>query len=451
MSNKKLTVLIYPMLSTDYLNADSNYIIIKQICNELIKTKRYNFILLINSQKKYVKDDLNKQVKIIRMPMPNAKKHQVINFNANIFRDLYKNYAIDIVWNNVVEQGHHFRYFEDTLTDNQRVKVFNYHHYVIHRSLEKMTAYLPCRHIMLDQIVGSLGADMNFFHTQYCYDMLIEEAKDILLPKEVIKIQQKSIVSLGGYSDDIISQNKYEKFTFIFNHRLDGYKNWKTTFNQFDKLWDKGLDFQVILTAGDKDNINIIAQKPYTIVKSFTKHSDYIKELSKCHANTINSRHETYCISIAESIMNEQIVILPNRLTFPELVGNDYEYLFNDEDEQYKMLENIITNQIKNYKYKTKERLKLTNHAKNIDTYFNKLRNEYKADVFNRIKKQTSKDKIIEHLSTRDSVTLNKFKNYIFSLGYGNQAFSNIKLKHILEELGYNYNIMLDKFIKQIQ
>ena len=114
MSNKKLTILIYPMLSTDYLNADSNYIIIKQLCNELIKTKRYNFILLINSQKKYVKDDLNKQVKIIRMPMPNAKKHQVINFNANIFRDIYKNYAIDIIWNNVVEQGHHFRYFEDT-------------------------------------------------------------------------------------------------------------------------------------------------------------------------------------------------------------------------------------------------------------------------------------------------------------------------------------------------
>ena len=182
-----------------------------------------------------------------------------------------------------------------------------------------MTAYIPCRHIMLDQIIGSLGADLNFFHTKYCYEMLFEEAKDILLPKEVIKIQEKSVISLGGYSDDIISTDKYDKFTFIYNHRLDGYKNWKTTFNQFDKLWDKGLDFQVILTAGDKDNINIIAQKPYAIVKSFTKHSDYIKELSKCHANTINSRHETYCISIAESIMNEQVVILPNKLTFPPI------------------------------------------------------------------------------------------------------------------------------------
>ena len=451
MSNKKLTILIYPMLSTDYLNADSNYIIIKQLCNELLKTDKYNFILLINSQKKYVKDDLNKKVKIIRMPMPNGKKHQVINFNANIFRDIYKNYAIDIVWNNVVEQGHHFRYFEDTLTDNQRVKVFNYHHYVIHRSLEKMTAYLPCRHIMYDQIIGSLGADMNFFHTQYCYNMLIEEAKDILLEKEVIKIKEKSVISLGGYSDDIISDEKYDKFTFIYNHRLDGYKNWKTTFNQFDKLWDKGLDFQVILTAGDKDNINVIAQKPYTIVKSFTKHSDYIKELSKCHANTINSRHETYCISIAESIMNQQLVILPNKLTFPELVGDDYEYLFNNDDEQFEMLENIIKNKILKYKYKTKEQLKLKNHAKNINQYFNKLRNYYKADVFNRIKKQTTRDKIKEYLSKKDSVDLNTFKNYIYSLGYGNQAFSNIKIKHILQELGYNYNVMLNKFIKQIQ
>ena len=40
MQNPKLNVLIYPMLSVNNLNADSNYIIIKQLCNELLKTKR---------------------------------------------------------------------------------------------------------------------------------------------------------------------------------------------------------------------------------------------------------------------------------------------------------------------------------------------------------------------------------------------------------------------------
>ena len=364
MSNKKLTILIYPMLSIDYLNADSNYIIIKQLVNELIKTNRYNFILIINSLKNYVQDDLNKQVKIIRMPMPGSKKQQVINFNANIFKKIYNKYAIDIIWNNVVEQGHNFRYFEDTLLDTQRVKVFNYHHYVKHRSLEKLTAYLPCTHIRFAQLVGSLGADINYFHTQYCYKMLEEEAEDMFLPKVIDKIKEKSIVSLGGYANHIPSTDKYEKFTFIYNHRLDGYKNWKITFNQFDKLWDKGLKFQVILTAGDKDNINTIVKKPYAIVKSFTKHEDYIRELSKCHANTINSRHETYCISIAESIMNDQVVILPNRLTFPELTGKDYKYLFEDEDEQFDMLFRIIQNNIREHKHKTKKQLTLKKEYK---------------------------------------------------------------------------------------
>ncbi len=278
MQNPKLNVLIYPMLSVNNLNADSNYIIIKQLCNELLKTKRYNFFLLIDSNRKYIKDDLNSLVKILKIPMPKSKKHQVIHFNSNIFREIFKKYAFDLIWNNVVEQGHHFRYFQDTLLDNQRCKVFNYHHYVIHRSLEKLTNYLPCTHILYDQIVGSLGTDLNFFHTQYCFDMLLEEANDILNKDKVQLLKEKSVISLGGYTNKIKSKNKYDKFTFIYNHRLDGYKNWQITFNQFDQLWDEGLDFQVILTAGDKDNINTINKKPYCIVKSFTKHSDKLKE-----------------------------------------------------------------------------------------------------------------------------------------------------------------------------
>ena len=47
MQSPKLNILIYPMLSVDNINADSNYIIIKQLCNELIKTGKYNFFLLL--------------------------------------------------------------------------------------------------------------------------------------------------------------------------------------------------------------------------------------------------------------------------------------------------------------------------------------------------------------------------------------------------------------------
>ena len=42
--------------------------------------------------------------------------------------------------------------------------------------------YLLCTHILYDQIIGSLGADVNYFYAQYCYNMLEEEeAKDMLI------------------------------------------------------------------------------------------------------------------------------------------------------------------------------------------------------------------------------------------------------------------------------
>jgi glycosyltransferase involved in cell wall biosynthesis len=448
MQDPKLNILIYPMLSVDVLNADSNYIIIKQLCNELLKTGRYNFFLLIDANRKYVKDDLNSLVKILKIPMPKSKKHQVIHFNSNIFRAIFKKYSFDIIWNNVVEQGHHLRYFQDTIVDDFRPKVFNYHHYVIHRSLEKVTSYLPCMHILYDQLVGSLGADMNFFHTKYCYDMLIEEANDVLNSDKISLLKEKSQISLGGYCNEIEQGQKYEKFTFIYNHRLDGYKNWKDTFAIFDQLHSEGLDFQVILTAGDKDNINTINKKPYTIVKSFTKHQDYLKELSKCHSNVINSRHETFCISIAESIMNDQVVVLPNRCTFPELVGEDYPYLFDTMDQQIAIMRKLIKDGIKEYKHHTKPLLKLSNHAGNIHKYFTQLGIKSKQNLFDSIKKQSSKNKIVEYLEHHNEIDLTNFKNYVFKLGYASQSFPNGKLKQLLNEFGYDYNINLDKYIK---
>lgn len=448
MQSPKLNILIYPMLSVDNINADSNYIIIKQLCNELIKTGKYNFFLLLDKNRKYTKDNLDKSVKIMWIPLPRGKKHQVIHFNTNIFREIYKKYAIDMVWNNVVEQGHHIRYFEDTLLDNQRIKVFNYHHYVIHRSLENLSNYLPCKHIMYDQIIGSLGADLNYFHTKHCYNMLIEEAEDLLVPDQVQAIKDKSIVDIGGYCNEIPTKRKYEDFTFIYNHRLDGYKNWKDTFAMFDRLYDEGYKFKVVLTAGDKGNLGSV-NKPYTEIKSFTVHADYLEELSKCHANVINSRHETFCISIAESIMNDQIIVAPNKVTFPELVDEDYPYLFNNEEEQYNALTTILSEDIRKYEYKDSSKLLLTTHAKKIDKMFTDLANKDRYEsVFDRIKKQTSKDEIEKHLNSRDSVDLTDFKNFIFRLGYASQSFPMNKIKKILNEFGFMYNIHTNKYHK---
>ena len=447
MQGNKLNVLIYPMLSVHNINSDSNYIIIKQICNELLKTDNFNFILLLDNKRPYVQGDLDKRVKIIRIPFPNSKKHQVIYFNPNILDKVFKRYPIDIIWNNVVEQGHHFKYFQDIMIDHFRPKVFNYHHYVIHRSLDKITYYNPCKHILLDQIMGSLVVDFNYFHTNYCYNMMLEEAKDVLNDHQIEKFKKISHIKLGGYSKKIKTKTKYDKFTFIYNHRLNGYKKWKTTFEIYDKLHSEGYNFQVLFTAGDKDNLSTLEKKPYVIIKSLRRHSDYLEELSKCHANMINSIHETYCISIAESIMNDQIIIAPNRCTFPELLDDSYPYLFDNVEEQEQKLRNILDKGITEYKHKSKNKLLLTKHAEWIGEQFKKLKETSEKDlIFNRIKKENSKQQIKQYIEKNKVTSIQEFRKFVYSLGYASQSFPVQKLQLLLQEFGYVYNLTYDKY-----
>ena len=450
MQSNKLNVLIYPMLSVHNINSDSNYIIIKQICNELVQTNKFNFILLLDNKRPYVQGDLDKNVKIIRVPFPNSKKHQVVYFNPNILDKIFKQYPIDIIWNNVVEQGHHLKYFQDIMIDHFRPKVFNYHHYVIHRSLDKLTYYNPCKHILLDQVVGSMLADVNYFHTKHCYNMMFEEAKDILCKKQIQNLEERSIVKLGGYSQEITTNKKYKKFTFIYNHRLNGYKKWKETFEVYDKLYSDGYNFQVLFTAGDKDNLSTLEKKPYVIVKSLRRHSDYLQELSKCHANMINSIHETYCISIAESIMNNQIILAPNRCTFPELLDKSYPYLFHTTDEQYKKIKHILDKGITEYKHKSKDRLLLSKHAKWIGDQFTQLKQTTEQDlIFNRIKKESSKKKIKQYIDSNKVTSMQDFRKFVYSLGYASQSFPIQKLQLLLKEFGYVYNLTYDKYEKK--
>ena len=120
--------------------------------------------------------------------------------------------------------------------------------------------------------------------------------------------------------------------------------------------------------------------------------------------------------------MNDQVVILPNRCTFPELVGKDYPYLFDTMDQQIAIMRKLIKEGIKEYKHHTKPLLKLSNHAGNIHKYFTQLGIKSKQNLFDSIKKQASKNKIAEYLEHQ--------------------------LKQLLNEFGYDYNINLDKYIK---
>lgn len=434
------------MWSVDSINADSNYIIIKQICNELIPTGKFNFYLIMDSNRKYVRDDLHRMVKLIGLPQPRSKKLQVAAWNVNALRQILDRLPIDIIWNNVVERGHHFKWWHDTLENWVRPIVFNYHHYVIHRSLNHVAYYNPCQHILADQLSGSLQADCNYFHTQHCRNMLFEEARDWLHPKKIEDLESRTICHLGGYCKPFDAQTKYDRFTFVYNHRMAGYKNWRTTWELFDQLHSEGFEFDVIITGGDKGGLSK-AERPYTTIKSFTTHQEYLQELAKCHANVINSQHETYCIAIAESMMCDQVIVAPKAVTFPELLGSDYPYLFETVESQLEMLRTILSKDIRSMNH-DKDKLLVSNHAQYIGNLWEELYDRVKGQktVLSSIRDDVKREKIKLFLDSNSKAPLEKLVKLIRGLNLESQAFPISKIKTLLDEQGFQHNFATDMF-----
>lgn len=447
MQDQRLNILIYPMLSVDNVNADSNYIIIKKLTHAILdQTDRYNFFLMMDKDRDFV-NDLDPKVELLYVPMIRGKTHQVVSYPYKIFQKILKDLPIDIIWNNIVEQGHHLPRIFGGFEEDRQTKVLNFHHYIIHRSLNP-TVYRYAENILWQQLAGSSLVNLNYFHTQYCYDMLMEEARDWLRPKKVQQIEERSHVELGGYCTHPPKVERYKKYSFIYNHRLDGYKDFETTFKLFDRLYREKYDFQVVITGGDSKNVNPFAEKPYAVVKSFKKHDEYLEEVARCHANVTNSFHETYCISIAESIVADHLVIAPNRVTFPELLGKDYPYLYRSVNDEYDFMKKAASERLEYASHVNKEKMYVESGAKVMIGLFETLAKGI-TPVIDRMKDQKKAGLLREWAKGHPSVTLQESMIKLYDLRYATQSMPPNKVAQLLRDLGYSYQPRVRRFTRR--
>jgi hypothetical protein len=138
-------------------------------------------------------------------------------------------------------------------------------------------------------------------------------------------------------------------FTFAYNHRMQAYKNYHTTFDVFDQLRKEGFDFRVVVFGMPDaiEHFSDVAKRDYVEMFVSETRDAYLKKLSTCHANMLNSQHETFCISAVESMAFGQLLIAPNAVTFPEISGKtttnaDYPFLFNDVEQQLEICRKIL-------------------------------------------------------------------------------------------------------------
>lgn len=207
-------------------------------------------------------------------------------------------------------------------------------------------------------ITSALAADRIVFNSNTHYHAFFSHLPKFInmmpdsRPKWVIReIQEKSQVVYPGChfpSDIHFSDRKHDKPPLIiWNHRWEFDKRPEVFFYALEFLVEKGIDFRVailgenyhripeVFTAAQKKFGSRIVQYGYV-----DSRSDYYQWLTKGDIVISTADQENFGISIIEAIRHGCLPLVPNRLSYPEIIPDSFHgsFLYEDQNDFFEKL-----------------------------------------------------------------------------------------------------------------
>jgi len=187
-------------------------------------------------------------------------------------------------------------------------------------------------------------------------EMFIQEIPHAtLMPEYWIKRVQERSVTLypGTDTPDIMSKNSFVNNVprIIWNHRWEYDKQPSLFLKTLIRCMDAGYDFEVILlgestsTASNKYK-NLIDQLSECIIHYgyVDSREDYFSLLSSGNIVVSTAIQENFGLSIVEAVQCGCFPLLPNRLSYPELIPKEYHtsVLYNTDKELFSLLTTLL-------------------------------------------------------------------------------------------------------------
>lgn len=355
-----MNILWYFMLSNQNINTDSQYIFMQNMIEGVLKTDpTVNFVVMmpLNPKIHFTNDGFfdehRDRVMVLSYPAPAGKTTHALFFNSQLIFETCKKYGICTILNNIPEVGTAMSKIQPDPSINAPLCI-TYNHYTIHPSLPyPMRGYENLRCLAL---MGNWFSHKVIFNTRYHYSMHQDNLKEFGFYSNFNEDIEKKLAIVPGPIMGKTMRKNFDlnapfktgpKIIFYYNHRLQEYKHYETTFDLLNFLWQTGRrEFELWLSYNSGDQIKwALKQYPFAMVNSAQTHDEYYFNLKTPHFNVTNTVHETFCYAILESALLGGIPVIPRRVTFPELFPSDYPFFFSDDEEEKLLLTRILDRQ----------------------------------------------------------------------------------------------------------
>ena len=142
----------------------------------------------------------------------------------------------------------------------------------------------------------------------------------------------------------------------LWNHRWEYDKNPEAFIASLKKLYEEGAQFNFAVTGENspKDSEAIKSQfgklSEFIVSSGYLPRTEYISLLSKTDVVVSSSIHEFFGISIVEALSAGAIPVLPKRLSYPEIVPEQWhDFVFYSDDAMTDYLREVLKD-LENYK-----------------------------------------------------------------------------------------------------
>ena len=349
-------VVVMPFWSqADAMNWDSNYTYLRRVLPRLAdELPGWLWVVLwpmksAGSGWKWRDDGLFDNPRILRFgwPYDSAMRTGVLGFDPARFALLEERMAPTIYWLHQVEAGANMMGgYRQSWNRSARPVIVAQHHYIIHPSLPYLTEGLFPR--LWAQMGGTIAADAVVLNSRHTGVMMDEAFSEWLTPEKMSDIKDKTVVLPFGLVDERFDAALADpppdpgEPVFIYNHRFEHYKQPRVTAEVLTRLRLGGRKFSVWATQSGGSFGGGVKDFPVDRLVGHPEQSVYLRNIAVPAINTLNSTHETFCISAMDSVALGHLLVAPDGVTFPELVPDGYPFLFRSEAEQETMLATII-------------------------------------------------------------------------------------------------------------
>ena len=191
-------------------------------------------------------------------------------------------------------------------------------------------------------ITTALVADMVVFNSKMHKDAFLNAVPEFLKrgrdcgPKGIAdKIREKSEVLYPGITlpsyGDVDAEQQTDPPLVIWNHRWGFDKNYEMFFSVLEELNDMGLDFYLALMG---ENSGVIPEEFKKAEKKFRdrivqfgyvpSREEYEKWLKRGAVVISTAMQENFGISVIEAIVMGCVPLLPDRLSYPEILPEEF-------------------------------------------------------------------------------------------------------------------------------